>query len=208
MPTTSQRTARFTESVIREMTRVALESDAINLAQGFPDSDPPPALIEAAKAAMDAHRHQYAITWGSPELRAALAAKNRPFQRAAGGCRARVGRHLRATEAMMVAMLTLCDPATGWDCSRRSTRTTTRMRSSPERCSPCGAASPALLLRSRRIAGGLPKRSEGLRALQSVKSDRTGLHRGPNCGKSQASRRSMIRSSSRRKSTNISCSRR
>jgi len=45
MPTTSQRTARFTESVIREMTRVALQHDAINRAQGFPDTGPPRALI-------------------------------------------------------------------------------------------------------------------------------------------------------------------
>jgi aspartate/methionine/tyrosine aminotransferase len=48
---------------------------AINLAQGFPDWDPPPALVQAAKDAMDAGRHQYAITWGAPELRTALAAK-------------------------------------------------------------------------------------------------------------------------------------
>ena len=75
MPQTSQRTAVFTESLIREMTRVALRYDAINLSQGFPDNEPPPELVQAAKDAMDAGRHQYAITWGSPELRAALATK-------------------------------------------------------------------------------------------------------------------------------------
>jgi aminotransferase len=110
MPATSQRTARFTESVIREMTRVALQHDAINLAQGFPDGDPPRALIEAGKAAMDAGRHQYAITWGSPELRAALAEKIGRFTGQAVDAGSELVVTCGATEAMMVAMLTLCDP--------------------------------------------------------------------------------------------------
>src|SRR5690242_6134997 len=75
MPQTSRRTSVFTESLIREMTRVAHQYGAINLSQGFPDFDPPPLLVQAAKDAMDAGRHQYAITWGAPELRQALARK-------------------------------------------------------------------------------------------------------------------------------------
>src|SRR5882724_3169802 len=75
MPHTSRRTSVFTESLIREMSRVAARHGAINLSQGFPDWDPPAALIQAAKDAMDTHRHQYAVTWGAPELRAALSAK-------------------------------------------------------------------------------------------------------------------------------------
>src|SRR6188768_858302 len=71
----SQRTAGFTESLIRDMSRVAARHNAINLAQGFPDWDPPDALVQAAKDAMDTHRHQYAVTWGSAELRGALGAK-------------------------------------------------------------------------------------------------------------------------------------
>lgn len=110
MPATSRRTACFTESLIREMTRVAQQHGAINLAQGFPDSDPPLALIEAAKQAMDAGRHQYAITWGSPELRVALAAKLTRFT----GLPVDPNRELvvtcGATEAMMVAVMTVCDP--------------------------------------------------------------------------------------------------
>lgn len=110
MPATSRRTTRFTESLIREMTRVAQQHGAINLAQGFPDSDPPAALIAAGKAAMDAGRHQYAITWGSPELRTALAAKLTRFM----GLPVDPNRELvvtcGATEAMMVAMMTVCDP--------------------------------------------------------------------------------------------------
>ncbi|HVT92058.1 MAG TPA: aminotransferase class I/II-fold pyridoxal phosphate-dependent enzyme, partial [Bryobacteraceae bacterium] len=110
MPATSRRTARFTESLIREMTRVANQHGAINLAQGFPDSDPPAALVAAAKDAMDAGRHQYAITWGSPELRQSLAAKLARFT----GLPVDPNRELvvtcGATEAMMVAMMTVCDP--------------------------------------------------------------------------------------------------
>ncbi len=110
MPTTSRRTAAFTESIIREMTRVANQHGAINLAQGFPDFDPPPALVQAGREAMGAGRHQYAITWGAPELRAALAAKLTRFT----GLPVEADRDLvvtcGATEAMMVAMMTVCDP--------------------------------------------------------------------------------------------------
>ena len=60
MPSTSQRTAAFTESLIREMSRVAAQHGAINLAQGFPEWDPPAALVQAAKDAMDAHRRELA----------------------------------------------------------------------------------------------------------------------------------------------------
>src|SRR3977135_1350512 len=75
MAKTSQRTSIFTESLIREMSRAAARHGAINLAEGFPDGDPPAERVQAAKDAMDAHRHQYAVTWGAPELRAALGAK-------------------------------------------------------------------------------------------------------------------------------------
>ncbi len=92
------------------MTRVAQQHDAINLAQGFPDTDPPASLVQAAKEAMDAGRHQYAITWGSPELRTALAGKLSRF----AGMEVDPQRELvvtcGATEAMMVAMMTVCDP--------------------------------------------------------------------------------------------------
>jgi aminotransferase len=110
MPTTSRRTSVFTESMIREMSRVAARHGAINLSQGFPDWDPPEALIQAAKDAMDAHRHQYAVTWGSPELRAALGGKIARSM----GMPVDADRELvvtcGSTEAMMVAMMTVCDP--------------------------------------------------------------------------------------------------
>src|SRR5512141_3514009 len=75
MPRTSRRTSVFTESLIREMTRVAQQHGAVNLSQGFPDFNPPQVILDAAKAEMDGDHHQYAITWGAPPLREALAAK-------------------------------------------------------------------------------------------------------------------------------------
>jgi aminotransferase len=110
MPATSRRTAVFTESLIREMTRVAQQHGAINLSQGFPDCDPPSALVQAAKDAMDAGRHQYAITWGSPELRDALAAKLTRFTSLTVDPLRELVVTCGATEAMMVAMMTVCDP--------------------------------------------------------------------------------------------------
>jgi len=110
MPRTSRRTALFAESLIREMTRVAQKCGAINLAQGFPDFDPPRELLDAAKAEMDAGHHQYAITWGAPPLRQALAEKLTRFT----GLRVDPETDLvvtcGATEAMMVSMMTVCDP--------------------------------------------------------------------------------------------------
>ncbi|HEX7045867.1 MAG TPA: pyridoxal phosphate-dependent aminotransferase [Burkholderiales bacterium] len=110
MPKTSRRTSVFTESVIREMTRVAQQYDAINLAQGFPDFDPPAELVQAAKDAMDSGRHQYAITWGSPEIRAALGAKLERFMGIPVDAERELVVTCGATEAMMVAMMTVCDP--------------------------------------------------------------------------------------------------
>ncbi len=71
----SQRTAPFTESVIREMTRHAVHHKAVNLAQGFPDFPAPAVLKEAAAEALREDVNQYAITWGAKPLRDAIAAK-------------------------------------------------------------------------------------------------------------------------------------
>lgn len=110
MPATSRRTAGFTESLIREMSRVAARHGAINLAQGFPDWDPPPELVAAAHAALDGHRHQYAVTWGSNELRNALAAKLQRFTGLPVDAERDLVVTCGATEAMMVAIMTVCDP--------------------------------------------------------------------------------------------------
>ena len=110
MPRTSKRTATFTESLIREMTRVAQQHGANNLSQGYPDWDPPAELMQAAKDAMDAGRHQYAVTWGAPELRNALAAKLTRFMGVTVDAGSELVVTCGATEAMMVAIMTVCDP--------------------------------------------------------------------------------------------------
>jgi aspartate/methionine/tyrosine aminotransferase len=71
----SARTARFTESVIREMTRLALECGALNLAQGFPDFNAPEVIKQAASDAIASNINQYAITWGAKPFRDAIAHK-------------------------------------------------------------------------------------------------------------------------------------
>ena len=71
----SAKAESFTESVIREMNRLAIEAGAVNLAQGFPDFAAPQELKEAAAARFDADVNQYAITWGAKPLREAIAAK-------------------------------------------------------------------------------------------------------------------------------------
>lgn len=72
MPQTSSRLMGLRESVIREMTRKAIEHQAINLSQGFPDFSPPPEIVAAAHRALDEGFNQYAVTWGVPALREAI----------------------------------------------------------------------------------------------------------------------------------------
>jgi len=110
MPATATRLSGFTESVIRGMTRLANRHGAINLAQGFPDFEPPTEMIAALHTAADGPFHQYAVTWGAPRFREALARKIRRFS----GLPIEADRHLvvtcGSTEAMMVAMMTACNP--------------------------------------------------------------------------------------------------
>src|SRR3954470_8939425 len=79
MRTSSVKASSFTESVIREMTRLALEHDAVNLAQGFPDFPCPTEIKDAASAAIYADINQYAITWGARDFREAIAEKTQRF---------------------------------------------------------------------------------------------------------------------------------
>jgi aspartate/methionine/tyrosine aminotransferase len=107
---TAARTHGFTESVIREMTRVATEAGALNLAQGFPDFDAPAVLKEAACAAIRADVNQYAVTWGAPRLRRALAAKyGRDYGMDIDEAR-EITVTCGATEAMASVLLALIDP--------------------------------------------------------------------------------------------------
>jgi aspartate/methionine/tyrosine aminotransferase len=107
---TAARVGVFTESVIREMTRLAMEHGAINLAQGFPDFPAPADLLSAASQALAEGHNQYAVTWGAPRLRQAIAEKVRWFN----GLEVDADRHITvtcgATEAMMATMLATINP--------------------------------------------------------------------------------------------------
>lgn len=101
---------QFTESVIRRMTRVAIANNAVNLAQGFPDFDPPKEMLDALAYAAHHGPHQYSVTFGAPNFREALAKKQGK----------RIGRTIDpeteivvtcgGTEAMMCAVMTVCNP--------------------------------------------------------------------------------------------------
>ena len=111
MTSISRKAASFTESVIREMTRLAIANDAVNLAQGFPDFPAPAELKEAAKAAIDADLNQYAITWGARDFRQAIAEKT---QRHHPGWPVDPDTDVTvvcgATEGMIAAMMAILDP--------------------------------------------------------------------------------------------------
>ena len=107
---TAARVGVFTESVIREMTRLAMEHGAINLAQGFPDFPAPAELVEAASRAMADGYNQYAITWGSPRLRRALAEKVRWFNGLEVDPERNITVTCGATEAMMATLLATVNP--------------------------------------------------------------------------------------------------
>lgn len=110
MPELAKHLSGFTESVIRAMTRLAQQTGAVNLAQGFPDFDPPAALVAAAHRALDGDYHQYAITWGAKNFRTALANKIATSMQL--DCDA--DRHLvvtcGSTEAMLASLMSICNP--------------------------------------------------------------------------------------------------
>ena len=110
MPETATRLHVFTESVIRRMTRLANTFDAINLAQGYPDFDPPEELLTALERAVRGPHHQYAVTWGAPRFREALARKIHRFTQLSLDPDKHLVVTCGSTEAMMVAMMTACNP--------------------------------------------------------------------------------------------------
>lgn len=110
MPQLSRRAETFTDSVIRRMTRISDEYGAINLSQGFPDFDPPKVLMDAlAKAAYEGP-HQYSITFGAENLREALARKQEKAIGHPVNPETEIVVTCGATEAMMCAMMTICNP--------------------------------------------------------------------------------------------------
>jgi len=110
MPKVSDRIGSFTDSVIRRMTRIANSHGAINLSQGFPDFDPPEELKEALRKVAEGSIHQYAVTWGAPNFREALARKQSRFMGVPIDPETQIVVTCGSTEAMMAAMMTVCNP--------------------------------------------------------------------------------------------------
>ena len=106
----SQRVQGFTESVIREMTRVVNQHGGVNLAQGMPNFPPPQEVLDAAHRAIDGDFHQYAITWGTPSLRRAIADKYRTFYGMAIEPDLHVTVCCGATETMLSTLLAVLNP--------------------------------------------------------------------------------------------------
>ncbi|MDD7348495.1 MAG: aminotransferase class I/II-fold pyridoxal phosphate-dependent enzyme [Clostridiales bacterium] len=106
----SDRTAGFTDSVIRRMTRVSKQYDAINLSQGFPDFDPPEEILNRLEQIAKKGPHQYPITWGAQNFREALAAKQTRFMGRKIDPEREIVVTCGSTEAMMTAMMTVANP--------------------------------------------------------------------------------------------------
>jgi aspartate/methionine/tyrosine aminotransferase len=109
-PRLSAKAGQFTESVIREMTRLALKHGAVNLSQGFPDFPAPAEIKRAAQDAIAADINQYAITWGSKSLRNAIAEKFEQTQGLAIDPEREITVCCGSTEAMMSSMLAIINP--------------------------------------------------------------------------------------------------
>jgi aspartate/methionine/tyrosine aminotransferase len=106
----SHRTSGFTESVIREMTRLAMEKGAVNLAQGFPDFSAPEEIKQAAQQAISADFNQYAITWGAKPFRDAIAAKYRKWYGLDYDPEREITVCCGSTEGMIASMLAVTNP--------------------------------------------------------------------------------------------------
>lgn len=106
----SDRTAGFTDSVIRRMTRISNKYEAVNLSQGFPDFDPPKEILDRLAEVAHEDYHQYSITWGAQNFREALAAKQTHYMGRAIDPDSEIVVTCGSTEAMMTAMMTVTNP--------------------------------------------------------------------------------------------------
>lgn len=110
MQSLSERTASFTDSVIRRMTRISLQYDAVNLSQGFPDFEPPKPILDRLAEVSYEDFHQYSITWGAQDFREALAQKQSRFMGRSIDPNSEIVVTCGSTEAMMAAMMTVTNP--------------------------------------------------------------------------------------------------
>lgn len=106
----SDRTAGFTDSVIRRMTRISNQYGAVNLSQGFPDFEPPKAILDRLAQVAHEDFHQYSITWGAQNFREALAAKQSRYMGRPIDPNSEIVTTCGSTEAMMAAMMTVANP--------------------------------------------------------------------------------------------------
>lgn len=106
----SHRTDSFTDSVIRRMTRISAQYNAVNLSQGFPDFNPPQEILDRLSQVSHEDFHQYAITWGAQNFRQALAEKQTRFMQLPIDPEQNIVVTCGSTEAMMAAMLTVTNP--------------------------------------------------------------------------------------------------
>ena len=110
MPSLSNRTANFTDSVIRRMTRISNQYKAVNLSQGFPDFEPPKEILNRLSEVTKENFHQYSTTWGSQNFRDALAAKIKHFSGQSVDPNTELVVTCGSTEAMMAAMMSVINP--------------------------------------------------------------------------------------------------
>lgn len=110
MPSLSDRTANFTDSVIRRMTRISNQYGAVNLSQGFPDFEPPEEILKRLAEVTREDFHQYSTTWGAQNFREALAAKINHFSGVAVNPNEELVVTCGSTEAMMAAMMSVTNP--------------------------------------------------------------------------------------------------
>lgn len=110
MPVLSNRTAGFTDSVIRRMTRVSNKYGAVNLSQGFPDFDPPKEILDRLAEVTKENFHQYSITWGAQNFREALARKQSRLMGFDIDPNSEIVVTCGSTEAMMAAMMSVVNP--------------------------------------------------------------------------------------------------
>ncbi|WP_296046179.1 aminotransferase class I/II-fold pyridoxal phosphate-dependent enzyme [uncultured Gemmiger sp.] len=110
MQALSNRTAHFTDSVIRRMTRISNQYGAVNLSQGFPDFDPPQAILDRLAEVSHEDFHQYSITWGAQNFREALAEKQSRLMGRQIDPNSEIVTTCGSTEAMMAAMMTVTNP--------------------------------------------------------------------------------------------------
>ena len=110
MPELSKRTATFTDSVIRRMTRISLQYGAVNLSQGFPDFEPPREILDRLAEVSREDFHQYSVTWGAQKFREALAEKQSRLMGRTIDPNSEIVVTCGSTEAMMAAMMTVVNP--------------------------------------------------------------------------------------------------